>query len=253
MFQGKFIRVPKIGDVRVKMHRQIEGKPKTLTIKRKNGRYYAMVTCEIEPQPVQLSGRQVGVDLGVRHFAITSDKEFFPAMRFLEKGQRHIKRLQRTVSRRKKGSQRRRKAVALLTKAHERVANQRKDLAHKISRSLVNRYDLIAFEKLNVQGMVKNSSLARKIVDAAWRQLIDFTSYKAEWAGKEVKLVEPRNTSQACSECGRIVKKDLNERVHRCPCGYTEDRDVNAARNILFKAIGQPLELKREQMKLQLF
>jgi putative transposase len=106
-------------------------------------------------------------------------------MRFLEKGQRHIKRLQRIVSRREKGSQRRRKAVALLAKAHERVASQRKDLAHKISRSLVDRYDLIAFEKLNIRGMVQNRPLAKKIADAAWRQLIDFTSYKAEWEVKK--------------------------------------------------------------------
>ncbi|MDR6227223.1 IS605 OrfB family transposase [Desmospora profundinema] len=118
----------------------------------------------------------------MKHFAVTSDNESFPAMHFLEKGLRKIKRLQRMVSRRKKGSNRRRKAVALLAKAHERVANQRKDLAHQISRSLVDRYDLIVFEKLNVKGMVKNRPLAKKITDAAWRQLIDFTTYKAEWA-----------------------------------------------------------------------
>ncbi|WP_309867356.1 RNA-guided endonuclease InsQ/TnpB family protein [Desmospora profundinema] len=183
MFQGKFLRVPKIGNIRIKIHRQMEGIPKTLTIKRKNGRYYAMVTCEMEPSPLKPSGKRVGIDLGVKHFAVTSDNEFFPAMHFLEKGLRKIKRLQRMVSRRKKGSNRRRKAVALLAKAHERVANQRKDLAHQISRSLVDRYDLFAFEKLNIKGMVKNRPLAKKITDAAWRQLIDFTTYKAEWAG----------------------------------------------------------------------
>ncbi|MDR6224920.1 putative transposase [Desmospora profundinema] len=252
MFQGKFIRIPKIGEVRVKMHRQMEGSPKTLVVKRKNGRYYVMVTCTMEPSRIKPSGKQVGIDLGVKHFAVTSDKEFFPAMRFLEKGLCSIKRLQRTVSRRKKGSHRQRKAVALLAKAHERVANQRKDLAHKISRSLVDRYDLIAFEKLNVKGMVKNRPLAKKIADAAWRQLIDFTTYKAEWAGKEVKLVDPRNTSQACSKCGRMVKKSLEVRMHTCSCGYTEDRDVNAARNILLKAMGHTSDPRYDPLQLQL-
>ncbi|MFC4077727.1 RNA-guided endonuclease InsQ/TnpB family protein, partial [Salinithrix halophila] len=253
MFQGKFIRVPKIGDVRVKMHRHMNGSPKTLVIKRKNGRYYVMVTCVVAPSPIPFSRKQVGIDLGVKHFSITSDREFFPAMRFLEKGLRDIKRWQRTVSRRKKGSHRRRKAVAWLAKAHERVANQRKDLAHKISRSLVDRYDLIAFEKLNVKGMVKNRPLAKKIADAAWRQLIDFTTYKAEWAGKEVKLVDPYNTSQACSECGQIVKKDLSIRVHSCSCGYTEDRDINAARNILHRAMGYAPQPTMGQLELSLF
>jgi putative transposase len=125
----------------------------------------------------------------------------------------------------------------MLAKLYEYIANQRKDTAHKISRYLVDHYDLIAFEDLNIKGMVRNHHLAKSMADAGWRMLIQFTTYKAEYAGKKVGLVDPHNTSQACSECGQIVKKTLNERTHPCPCGYTADRDVNAVRNILQKAI----------------
>jgi putative transposase len=233
--EGKYLKLSKIGSIRIKFHRPIEGKIKTCTIKRKNGKYYACFSCEIETEP-QSTGKQVGVDLGVKHLAITSDGIFFEHPKYLRKAEKRLKYLQRMVSRRKKGSNRRHKAVAMLAKCHEYIANQRRDNAHKISRYLVNHYDLIGFEDLNIKGMVKNHHLAKSIADAGWRLLIQFTAYKAE-AGKKVVWVDPYNTSQACSECGQIVKKTLNERIHQCSCGYTADRDVNAARNILKKAI----------------
>jgi putative transposase len=249
---GKYLKLSKIGDVRIKLHRQIEGKIKTCTIKRKNGKYYACISCEVEPKSSRI-GRQVGVDLGVKHLAITSDGEFFDHPKYLRKAERRFKFLQRMVSRRKKGSNRRRKAVAMLAKVHEYIANQRRDTAHKISRYLVDNYDRIAFEDLNVQGMLKNHNLAKSIADAGWRMLVQFTTYKAEWAGKQVITVDPHNTSQACSECGQTVKKTLKERIHRCSCGYVADRDVNAARNILHKAIGYFPEPKYGQLELNLF
>jgi putative transposase len=228
--------------VRIKLHRRIEGRIKTCTIKRKNGKYYACFSCEVEPKPSR-AGRQVGVDLGVKHLAVISEmerdtEEYFDHPKYLRKAERRIRFLQRMVSRRKKGSNRRRKAVAMLAKVHEYIANQRRDTAHKVSRYLVDNYDLIAFEDLNIQGMVKNHRLSRSILDAGWRMLVEFTAYKAEWAGKQVVTVDPRGTSQVCSECGRIVKKTLSERIHRCECGYVADRDVNAAKNILQKALG---------------
>jgi len=233
---GKYLKLSKIGNVRIKLHRQIAGKIKTFTIRRKNSKYYACFSCEIEPDP-QATGKQVGVDLGVKHLAITSDGDFFEHPKYLRKAEKRLKYLQRMVARRKKDSNRRRKAVAMLAKCHEYIANQRRDTAHKISRYLVDHYDLIAFEDLNIKGMVKNHHLAKSIADAGWRMIIQFATYKAEYAGKKVVLVDPRNTSQACSECGQIVKKTLNDRIHQCPCGYTADRDVNAARNILQKAL----------------
>jgi putative transposase len=117
------------------------------------------------------------------------------------------------------------------------VANQRKDYAHKESRKLVNEYGLIAIEDLNIQGMVKNHRLAKRIVDAGWNQLVQFVRYKAESAGRQVVQVNPYYTSQQCSNCGEIVKKSLTVRVHHCPCGYVADRDENAAINILKLAL----------------
>src|SRR5690606_17149570 len=147
--EGKYLKLSKIGLVRIKLHRQIEGKIKTCTIRRKNGKYYACITCEIEQEQKPKTGKVVGVDLGVKHLAITSDGQFFPNHKYRKKSERKIKYLQRMVSRRKLGSNRRKKAVLLLAKEWEKVANRRKDLAHKISRKLVDNYDLIAFEDLN--------------------------------------------------------------------------------------------------------
>lgn len=237
--EGKFLKLSKIGKVRIKCHRQIEGRIKTLTIKRKNDRYYACFSCEVEPKKAT-TGKQVGIDLGIQHLAITSEGEFFPYHGYLRTSEAKIKKLQRIVSRRKKGSNRRRKAKQQLAKAHEKIANQRKDHAHKVSRRLVNEYDHLVFEDLNIQGMVKNHHLSKSIIDASWHQLIQFTSYKAAYAGKKVVSVDARNTSQQCSHCGTIVKKTLAQRVHRCPhCGYEADRDVNAAKNILKRSFEQ--------------
>ncbi len=122
----------------------------------------------------------------------------------------------------------------MVHRVHERITNKRDDFVQKLSLKLVKSYDLIAFEDLNINGMVKNHCLAKHIADAAWNKLITTTSYKAEWAGKRVELVNPSNTSQICSGCGPAVHKDLSERVHRCSfCGLTLDRDHNAALNIL--------------------
>jgi putative transposase len=234
----KFIALSKIGDVRIKLHRQIEGKIKTCTVMVKNGRYYACLSCEIETRPLPTTDKKVGIDLGVKHLAITSDELFFESPHYLRKAEQNLKRKQREVSRKKLGSNRRKKAVQELARQHERVANQRKDHAHKVSSQLVNQYQLIAFEDLKVQGMVKNHNLAKSIVDAGWNQLVQFVTYKAGSAGRQVVQVNPYNTSQQCSNCGEIVKKTLAVRIHNCEyCGYTADRDVNAAQNILKLAL----------------
>ena len=237
VIEGDKLRLSKIGTIRINLHRKLVGELKTCTIVRKNGKYYVALVCEIEKPQVTLTNKVVGIDLGVAHLAITSDGEFFDNHKYLRKSEKQLKRLQRIVSKRKKGSNRRRKAVRLLAKKHEQIANQRKDRNHKISRILVDRYDLIVFEDLNIKGMVKNKHLAKSIHEVAWKQLIEFTTYKAENAGKVVKLVDPRNTTQICSSCGAIVKKTLAEREHRCDCGYVAHRDVNSAINILKRGL----------------
>ena len=121
-----------------------------------------------------------------------------------------------------------------MARVHRKIRRQRDDFLHKLSRQLVNNYGLIVFENLNIRGMMKNHKLAKHISDAAWSRLIQFTQYKAEEAGVEVRLVNPKNTTQACSGCGKIVPKTLADRVHCCPhCGLVMDRDLNASVNIL--------------------
>ena len=237
VIEGDKLRLSKIGNIRINLHRKLVGELKTCTVVRKNGKYYVALVCEVEKPQVTLTNKVVGIDLGVSHLAITSDGEFFDNPKHLRKSEKQLKRLQRIVSKRKKGSNRRRKAVQLLAKKHEQIANQRKDTNHKVSRQLVDAYDLIVFEDLNVKGMVKNKHLAKSIHEVGWNQLISFTTYKAENAGKEVKLVNPHNTSQECSNCGVIVKKTLAEREHICSCGYIADRDINASINILNRGL----------------
>ena len=125
-----------------------------------------------------------------------------------------------------------------VSKTHRKVRGQRTDLLHKISLGLVNAFDLIVFEDLKVKNMLKNHHLAKSISDVSWSQLTNFVSYKAEEAGRRVEFVDPKNTSQECSNCGEIVKKSLAQRVHNCPfCGLVIDRDLNASLNILKKGL----------------
>lgn len=236
--QGAKLKLSMIGHVKLKLHRPLEGVMKTCTITMKNGEYYACFACEVEVKPLPLTTTRVGMDLGLTHLAITSDGELIEAPKTLRKNELKLKRKQKAVSRKQKGSNRRRKLVQHLARMHEKVANQRRDHAHKISRKLVDRYGFLAFEDLNIKGLIKNHHVARSIADAGWGQLVQFIMYKAERAGRIVVQVDPRNTSRDCSMCDEPVPKKLSERTHRCPhCGYEANRDVNAARNILKRAL----------------
>ena len=234
---GNKLSLSKIGDIKILMHRPIEGKILNCSITHKNGKFYACFACEVEAEILPPTGSSVGIDVGISDFVITSDGEFVPKSNNYHKAERRLKYLQRMVSRRKKGSNRRKKAVKRLAKAHEKVANQRKDLAHKTSAKLIKENDLIAHEDLTIQNMVKNHNLAKSISDAGWSMLFQFLSYKAANAGRQVVAVPPAYTSQICSGCGSIVQKKLSERWHNCPyCGLSIQRDVNAAINILAMA-----------------
>ena len=234
------IHLSKIGDVKIKLHRAIEGTIKTCTIFAKNGHYYAVFSCKVEAVSMPPSQAMMGGDLGIKHLLVMSDGECFDHPQSLRKTERKLKRWQRAVSR-KKGSRQRKKAVRRLAKAHEQVANQRRDTVHKIARHLVNTYGLIAFEDLNAQGLLKNHHLAKSIADAGWHQLVQATTYKAERAGRRVVLVDPRFTSQDCSSPHCTYRKadlTLADRTWQCPqCGAWHDRDRNAAQNILQRAL----------------
>ena len=225
----------KIGVVKIILHRPIEGKIKTLTIRRDAvGNWYACFACEVEPESLPLNELAVGIDVGLESFATLSNSIKIENPRFFRRDERELAKAQRKLSRAEKGTPERAKRRKAVQHIHQRIANRRKDFAHKLSRELVNSFGMIAFEKLNSKQMLQNHRLAKSISDAAWKQLMQYTTYKAENAGRVVVLVDPRNTSKQCSCCGILVEKSLSVRIHACPvCGLIMDRDENAANNIL--------------------
>ncbi|MGD0329372.1 MAG: transposase [Nitrososphaeria archaeon] len=236
------LRLSKIGLVKAKMHRQIEGTPKTCIVVRDIDQWYACISVETEsPKPIEpQKGKPVGVDLGVVNLATLSNGRVFENPRHLDNSITRITSLQRRLSRKKKGSGNREKAKVLLAKAWRKVRNQRLDVAHKVSANLTSEYSTVIFEDLKIPNMVKNHNLASAIMDASWGQLRRLTVYKVERRGGRVRLVNPSGTSQKCSGCGVAVPKGLEERTHSCPnCSLVLDRDVNAARNILAAGLEQ--------------
>ena len=236
---GRRLRLSGIGRVAVRWHRPLEGRIKTVRITRRAGMWYACFACEVEATPLPTKKQDVGVDVGVASLLTTSDGEQVDNPRWYRAEQRKLRVLQRRVARRKKGGSNRRKAVLALQRQHERIGNRRKDFLNKLAHGLIARYDRIALEDLRITNMVRNPHLAKSILDAGWGYLIQQLTSKAAEAGRVVYLVDPRNTSQNCSGCGRLVAKDLSVRVHQCShpdCGVVLSRDHNAAINILKRA-----------------
>jgi putative transposase len=225
----------KIGAVKIVQHRPIEGKIKTLNICRDAvGNWYACFSCEVEPALLPKNEKAVGIDVGLESFATLSTGEKIANPRFFRQDENELAKAQRKLSKTERGMPERAKRRLAVCHIHQRISNCRKDFAHKLSRQLVNEYGIIALEKMNTGGMVQNHCLAKSISDAAWNQFAQYVQYKAENAGRECVLVDPRNTSKKCSRCGTLVEKSLSERVHSCPvCGLKIDRDENAAINIL--------------------
>jgi len=246
---GSTLILSKLGSVKVKLHRDLCGTPKTVCIRRSStGKWFVTFSCVCESQPMPDEPKRVGVDVGLQTFATLSTGEKIPNPRFFKKEQDALAKAQRKMSKLAKGTQwvpaERAKARKVASRIHERIANKRTDFAHQQSRRLVNTYGVIVFEKLDIQEMtsqhkqVFGNKLNKSIADVAWSQLAQFTAYKARpvgtRAGRLFLQVDPRNTSKKCSRCQSIVPKDLSVRVHDCPhCGLKLDRDHNAAINIL--------------------
>lgn len=238
---GDRLTISKVGDVRIKLHRPICADIKTLTIQRDSvGNWYACFSCECSTQPLPTNHNVVGIDLGLTTFAYFSNGDKIERQRWMKQDETDIARLQRKKERFAKGRPERRKVIKALCHAYERSANRRNNFAHQESRKLVNEYQFIAFERLDIQDMQVNGNktISRGIADVAWGQFVQFTLYKAENAGRGIALVNPRGTTQTCSGCGVIVPKDLSVRIHDCPhCGLKLNRDHNAALNILARGL----------------
>jgi putative transposase len=233
--EGSRLLLSKIGSVKVNLHRPIEGQIKTVTLRRSSiGKWFVSFSVVTDKQQLPPSDSAVGLDVGLESFATLSNGQKIASPRFFRQDEKALAKAQRKLSKTEKSTPERVKRRKVVSRVHERIANRRSNIAHQESRKLVNRFGVIAFEDLNITGMLKNHCLAKSIADAAWYQLVQYTMSKAEEAGRRVVLVDPRNTSQGCSRCGQKVQKDLSVRVHSCPiCGLIIDRDENAAINIL--------------------
>lgn len=233
------LRLQNIGTIRVRWHRGLpdQGKLKQARIVLENDKWYVCFSVETpDPEPYD-DGSYVGIDVGLNSFATTSEGECLGDSKILRKCHPEMRRRQRALARCKRGTNRRKKVKKRVAALHAKVRNSRRDMHHKVARSLVDRNAVIAVESLNVKGMLRNHRLARSISDAGWSAFITILTGKAESAGRRVVKVNAKGTSQDCSQCGKAVKKSLGVRVHRCGCGLVLDRDVNAARNILARAL----------------
>lgn len=244
--EGGSVYLPKVGWIKAVLHRKLEGQMKNATVsKTKTGKFFVSIQCEAEhAQPEQKSAK-VGIDLGLTTFATFSTGKKIDNPRNLKVSERRLRIRQRRLSRKVKGSNSRGKAHFAVAAIHEKIANQRKDFHHKLSRTIVNNFGVIAFESLNVSGMMKNHNLAKAIADAAWNQFVNFVEYKAGWDGREVLRVDRFfPSSKLCSDCGAKHKSlTLNIRHWVCTeCGVIHDRDENAAINLLRQSSVQVLK-----------
>lgn len=240
-----------VGDVKVTVHRPVEGRVKTITVKREGRKWYLVLSCdEVPAKQLAKTGRAVGVDMGIAVFAATSDGQLVDNPRHARRAAVKLTKAQRELARTQRGSNNWRRARRVVANRHRKIANQRRDFHHQTARRLVTAYDLIALEDLAVANMSRSargtvaspgtnvaakSGLNRSILDAGWAQFASILTGKAEEAGRQLIKVEPRHTSQTCSHCGHVAGANrVSQAAFRCQaCARTSNADINAARNIL--------------------
>ena len=233
---GRYLQISKIGAVKLRLSRSLpEGSTvKSLVVKRSGQNWYACLAVEFSPVHLMHSDAQVGIDVGVVQYATFSDgSKPIANPRFYENAHAELRRAQRRVARRKRGSHRRRKAVVLLRKVHERIANRRNDFLHKQTTALVRKYGTIGVENLNIAGMVRGNC-SKQILDASWGTWLRMLVFKAEEAGRRIVAVDPRFTSQTCPCCGyKDAKNRLSQAEFKClDCGFEANADFVASVNI---------------------
>jgi putative transposase len=243
-----------VGGLKVRLHRPLRGIPKAITVRREGRRWWVTIRCvEVPAEPLSPTGRQVGIDLGVRVLVATSDGALITNDRHAQRAAKRLARAQHDLATKQRGSKHRRRAVECVAAAHRRVRNRRADMLHRLSRRLVNDYEVLVHEKLIVSNLVcrpqprpdgaggyasngaaAKTGLNRCIHDAGWGTLLAMITYKAESAGRTVIAVDPRNTSRTCAHCGHVSAGNRRGAVFRCQaCGHEAHADTNAAINIL--------------------
>ena len=256
------IKVPKVGELKIKYHREIpkDAKVKTLTLIKEAGKWFACFSWEMETFSIEskqecgVAFRFLGIDLGLIDFYYPTEGKPVPVPKYFRKREKNLKRLQTRLSKAKKRTPEYSKLLQALQKAHYKIKCQRNDFLHKEANQLLSSTDILVHENLNIRGMIRRpkkkqdeqsgeylpngakrkSGLNKSIADVGWSKFLTILQYKADHLGKKLVGVPPHYTSQKCSDCGTIVKKSLSTRTHRCPsCGYTANRDKNAAQNIL--------------------
>jgi putative transposase len=234
--ENNSLKLSKIGSIKIKIHRSIIGTLKTCTIRRQNNKWYACFSVECANQPLPHSDKAVGIDVGLGSFATLSTNEKIDNPRFFKTDQKTLTKAQRKLSNLEKGIPERKRAKKVVARIHERISNRRHNFIHQTARKLVNRFGVVCIEKLNIQNLQNGNyrSINRSIGDVAWGQFANVLLHKAEDAGRQFIAVNPKGTSQRCSQCGIITKKDLSTRWHDCPiCNCHLHRDYNASLNIL--------------------
>jgi putative transposase len=272
-----YLVLSKIGRIAVRWSRPIEGTIKVVTISKAADGWYVSFSCaEVPTQPLPKTGRETGIDVGLKVFLVTADGNMIANPRHYRKAGKALKKAQQRISRRKKGSNRRKKAVRLCAKQHQHVRRQRADFHHKTALMLVRLYDVVFYEAIQPanlsrrpapvpdgnggflhNGAARKAGLNKSIHDAGWGHFLSLLTFKAAWAGKRVEAVNPAYTSQDCSGCGERIQKSLSVRTHVCTtCGLVMDRDENAARIIQWRGqrlrgvAGMPAALNRESVGL---
>ena len=237
--ENGYIKLPKLkSPLKIRQHRSFEGVIKSCTIsKAPSGKYHISILVETEIQKLPASDMRVGIDVGIKDFAVLSNGEAYKNPKHLRKSEKRLAKLQRDLSRKQIGSSNRNKARIKVAKLHEKIANQRMDFLHKNSTEIIRKNQAIVIEDLKVKNLMKNHNLAKSIAEVSWSRFREMLDYKSRWYGRELIIAPPDYpSSQLCSDCGNRSSqtKDLACRVYICPeCGLEIDRDYNASLNLL--------------------
>ena len=238
--ENKKLNLSKIGNIKIKLHREVEGKIKQITIKKSIGKWYVSIITEAVIKR-ECGDKEIGIDLGINNYLFDSEGNSVEHPKVLEKNLSKLKTAYRSLSKKKRGSANRKKAKLKVAKIYEKINNIRNDFLHKTSTNLIKKSKLIVVEDLNIKSMMQQKFYnAKNIADSSWNRFIQLLTYKAESAGCKLVKVNPRNTSKTCSQCGHLQNMPLYKRIFKCEkCGLGMDRDYNSAINILNRFLGK--------------